>query len=163
MKKLTLIRHAKSGWRCGIRDFDRPLDHRGERDAPRMAAHLRQQGFSPDLILSSLATRAATTAEEIARGIGYDVDTIAWKDQVYDATVVDLLQLIRKCDAQYTPLTIIGHNPALSELANRLQPMPIDNMPTCSVVTIHFEAGAWHDIEHTLGNLAQFDTPKSIK
>ena len=74
MKQITLVRHAKSSWHRGLRDIDRPLNARGERDAPLMAMHLRKQGFSPDILISSPATRAATTAEEIARGIGYDTD-----------------------------------------------------------------------------------------
>ncbi len=165
MKRLTLIRHAKSHWGAGhsIRDIDRPLNHCGERDAPRMASHLREQGFAPDVVLCSPATRAATTAEEIARGIGYDVDAIVWKDQIYNAVHSELLKLITESDAQHMHIAIVGHNPALTDLANHLQPKPIDNMPTCSVATIQFDATQWLDIEQVQGDLVRFETPKTIK
>jgi phosphohistidine phosphatase len=165
MKQLTLIRHAKSSWASGhgTRDIDRPLNHRGERDAPRMATHLRQQGFLPDLMLSSPATRAATTAEEIARGIGYDVDNILWKDQIYAAMVSELLELITTVNAEISHVAMVGHNPAFTELANLLQPHPIDNIPTCGVVMIQFDVGDWSEIPQSLGNLLCFDTPKSLK
>lgn len=165
MKQLTLIRHAKSDWTTGhgIRDIDRPLNHRGERDAPRMATHLRQQGFLPELILSSPATRAATTAEEIARGVGYDIDRILWKDQIYAAVISELLALISAIDANCSHVAMVGHNPSFTELANRLQSHPIDNIPTCGVVGIQFDVNEWANIPDTRGSLLCFDTPKSLK
>ena len=165
MKQLTLIRHAKSSWTAShsMRDIDRPLNHRGERDAPRMAMYLRQQGFRPDLILSSPAARAATTAEEIARGIGYDVNNILWKDQIYAAEVSELLALIVAVDAGLSHVALVGHNPAVTELANLLLPHCIDNIPTCGVAMIQFDVNHWSSIPQSLGNLLSFDTPESLK
>ncbi len=165
MKQLTLIRHAKSSWTNthSTRDIDRPLNHRGERDAPRMATHLRQQGFLPELILSSPATRAATTAEEIARGIGYDIDGILWKDQIYAAVVSELMELISGIDAELSHVALVGHNPSFTELANQLQTQLIDNIPTCGVVTIEFAVDSWTDVPGSRGDLLCFHTPKSLK
>ena len=163
MKQLTLIRHAKSSWHGGCNDIDRPLDHRGERDAPRMAMHLRDQGFAPDIMISSPATRAATTAEEIARGIGYDTNQILWEDTIYDAETSDLMELISGIDPQVMNVAIVGHNPALTDLANRLQRTPIDNISTCSVITIALPIEDWSEVSETPGTLQRCDCPKTLK
>lgn len=162
MKQLTLIRHAKPRQTNGIPDIDRPLNHRGERDAPRMATHLQALGFAPGVILSSPATRAATTAETIARGIAYDVNAIIWKDQIYAATPNELRELIGTLDPDHTTAAIVGHNPSLTELANHLQRTHVANIPTCGVVTIQFDVNTWPDTLHTPGTLTQFDTPQAL-
>ncbi len=164
MKQLTLIRHAESAWGTrNIDDIDRPLNHRGERDAPRIARHIRESGFSPDLILSSPATRAATTAEEIARGVGYDLENIVWKDQIYAAMIEDLVQLIWELDNQHAHVALVGHNPAFTELANQLQDTPIGSMPTGGVVSISFDSDRWSDVPDRCGSLLTFDSPKTIR
>jgi phosphohistidine phosphatase len=163
MKRLTLIRHAKSNWGRGVRDIDRPLNPQGERDAPRMADHLRAQGFAPDAMYSSPATRAATTAEEIARGIGYDTDQICWEDTIYDADTADLLDLIARLDPKHMNVAIVGHNPALTDLANQLQHTHIDNVPACGVVSIDLPIEHWSQVPDNRGTLLRCESPKTLK
>ncbi|MBT3194203.1 MAG: histidine phosphatase family protein [Verrucomicrobia bacterium] len=164
MKQITLVRHAKSSWHRGLRDIDRPLNARGERDAPLMAMHLRKQGFSPDILISSPATRAATTAEEIARGIGYDTNQILWEDTIYEAASSNLIELITNLEPQHKNVAIVGHNPGMTELANQLQhTAPIDNIPTCGVVTIELPIEHWTEVPQTLGTLQRFEAPKTLK
>jgi len=164
MKQLALIRHANATHNGhGIRDFDRPLSYRGERDAPRMATHLQQQAFLPDLMLSSPATRAATTAETIARGIGYDTTRILWMDQLYAATRDELLAIIAAIDPKHECVAIVGHNPSLTDLVNHLQGEFVTNIPSGGVVTISLAIEHWSDIAEGTGTRVRLDAPGNLK
>lgn len=163
MKQISLIRHAESNnGRWDIPDIERPLNATGERNAPRMAAHLRKQGFCPDIMLSSTATRAAATAETIAQGIGYDVLNIRWEDAIYEAQPHTLMQLISEIPTQHTHVAIVGHNPAVSDLANQLQHEPIDNMPACCVISVDLPIEHWAEISVSTGTLRRHDTPETL-
>lgn len=99
MKTLLLIRHAKSSWDdTSLPDKDRPLNTRGERDAPKIGERLAQRDVKPDLIVSSPARRALATAEIIARKLGYRLKNIAVDDRLYAVAADDLLDVIHKLD-----------------------------------------------------------------
>ena len=119
MKRLYLIRHAKSSWRdAGLADFDRPLNKRGKHDVPRMGQRLKALGVLPDVIVSSPAKRAIRTARQIADEIGYDRKAIELNEILYGAVPEDTLAIVRATAAAYDSTMIFGHNPMMTELVS---------------------------------------------
>ncbi len=162
MKELIIVRHAKSNWKdSSLDDRDRPLNKRGERDAPEMGARLARRKHRPDLIVSSPAVRALETARIIARKLGYPRKEIAVMDRLYGAGIVELLDVIRNADESVTTLMLFGHNPGLTELANHLGPRSIPNLPTCGVLHLGFNTDAWSTVGYARGDELLFDFPKS--
>jgi phosphohistidine phosphatase len=162
MKTLTLIRHAKSSWKnAHLLDIDRPLNKRGKRDSPMMGQRLAERGSSPDLIVSSPATRAMVTAETIAREIDYPVDDIVVNERIYMADVDDLLAVIWSLDDTLDHVMFFGHNPGLTDLVNTLSPyQTIDNIPTCGVIELDFETDTWASVADIVPTRMDFDYPK---
>ena len=161
MKTLYLVRHAKSSWdERDISDHDRKLNARGKRDAPKMGELLYSNDCHPDIIYSSSAKRALTTAKIIAEKIAYPVDNIVVSKNVYDATTNDLVNLINKIDDKYESVMLFGHNPGFTVLANLLADKYIDNMPTCAVAVIELNVEAWKEVESNCGKLIAFEYPK---
>ena len=164
MKILTLVRHAKSSWKDpGLADFDRPLNKRGKNDAPMMGQRLIEYKVSPDLIITSPANRALTTAKVIAQEIGYPNKKLVIDKQVYLATTYGLLEAVKKVDNAHREVLLVGHNPDLTELANVLTGEVIDNIPTCGVVRMKFDISAWKDLGKQQGELVLFDYPKKYQ
>ncbi|MCS6849526.1 MAG: histidine phosphatase family protein [Anaerolineae bacterium] len=160
MKKLILVRHAKSSWDDpSLPDHDRPLNDRGKRDAPKMGERLAKRGVVPDLILSSSAVRALTTAQIIAEKIGYDRKAIVVDRRIYGAQVSSLLYLIQELDDKYDKVMLFGHNPELAELAHRFSD-DIEDMPTCAVVELTFDVKRWVDVVDSQPVEVRFDSPK---
>lgn len=162
MKELILIRHAKSSWDNPLdADHDRPLNERGLRDAPRMAAWLHREVSAPDMILSSTAVRAATTAEYFINEYGTDPHNVVYTHDLYHATVESLLDLL----AWIVPTTaqrvlVVGHNPTVSYLIGHLLGTSVD-VPTCAVTVIRFpNAENWKQLFD--GELVLFQTPKQL-
>jgi len=146
MKMLFLVRHAKSSWDdTALPDKDRPLDDRGKRDAPKMGKRLAKRDVKPDLILSSPAMRALTTAEIIAKKLDYKLKDIVVDDRLYGGEVEDLLNVIHKLGDKPERVMLFGHNPELTELAHRLS-SEITHMPTCAVAEFTFETKLWSNI-----------------
>ena len=160
-KVLYLVRHAKSSWKdVSVRDFDRPLNSRGEADAPFMGAKLKEKGILPDLIISSPALRAITTANILAEQMGLPVSQIRTEPRVYEALSSELLELVQECDPQLGSICLVGHNPAMTGFANQLSNAGIDNMPTCSICCIEFSLADWSQVSQDRGKLVFFDYPK---
>ncbi|MDD5247559.1 MAG: histidine phosphatase family protein [Rhodocyclaceae bacterium] len=161
MKTLFLVRHAKSSWDdAALPDKERPLADRGRRDAPRMGKRLAQFSEKPDLILSSPALRALSTAEIMARELDYKNKDVVIDNRLYDATPEGLLQVIGELDDKFRRVMLIGHNPALVDLARRLSG-EIDEMPTCAVATFVFEAKSWSGIVTAKLSMVALDYPKN--
>ena len=146
MKTLFLIRHAKSSWAdTALPDKDRPLAKRGRRDAPNMGKRLAKREVKPDLILSSPARRALTTAEIIANKLDYKLKDIMVDDRLYASAVHGLLDVIHKLGGKLERVMLFGHNPELTELAHRLA-SEITHMPTCAVAEFTFNTKSWSNI-----------------
>jgi len=144
MKRLTLVRHAKSSWKdAALADLDRPLNGRGKRDAPRMGAHLATQGFRPDIILSSPARRARKTAQLLAAAIPGAAGRILFDPALYEASAAELLERVRALDQAWQHVMLIGHNPGLTDFANLLTAVGIDNLPTCGVLALDLAIDSW--------------------
>lgn len=163
MKQLILIRHAKSSWDDPrLTDFERPLNKRGQHDAPRMGKKLAKQGFRLDRLLVSPATRTITTAQMICKGADIKLERIEEIPAIYEASVETLLQLIRGLDEHHRSVALVGHNPGLTMLANRLGDQHIDNIPTCGVVRLQIP-DAWEITGSTTLHVDAFLYPKRFK
>ncbi len=161
MKTLYLVRHAKSSWDYPeLADIDRPLNSRGERNAPEMGKRLRSKGIKPDLLLSSPANRALTTAHEIARAIGYPIEAVQSSRDIYHAGEAELLRIVQKQDDALSSLMVFGHNPGFTWFANSLAGENMLNIPTAGIVAIKFDCASWRDVKYQFGRLDFFDFPK---
>lgn len=161
MIRLTLIRHAKSDWSDpALRDFDRPLNHRGRKNAPEMGRRLARRGFMPDLILSSPARRALSTARSIAEEIGYPGERIQNDERIYEADVETLMDIIHGLNDTVRHAALVGHNPGLTELAHHLTGDGPGNIPTCGVFHIHFDLDDWQAVWSGSGQSGFYDYPK---
>jgi phosphohistidine phosphatase len=146
MKTLFLIRHAKSSWAdTTLADQDRPLNDRGRRDAPRMGKRLAKMGVKPDLVVSSKAVRAITTAKIIAKKLHYRLKNIVVEDRLYPGAVRDLLKLVHELPGKRGVVMIVGHDPGLTQLARRFSG-EVTEMPTCTVAQFTFNAKSWREL-----------------
>lgn len=161
MKKIYLIRHAKSSWKnSGLKDIDRPLNKRGKRDAPFMGKRLYKYKVHPDLIISSPAKRAFKTAKAIAEQTDYPVHKIIRSDILYLASIKEFMKTITNIKDNISSVFIISHNPGITDLAEYLSGKFIDNIPTCGVYCIEFESESWTNIKENSGKKVFFDYPK---
>lgn len=161
MKKLYLARHAKSSWKHQeLDDFDRPLNNRGKRDAPFIGQKLKEKNILPDLIISSPAKRAITTAKELADQIGYPKKNIVEDENIYEAGGGELLTIIQNVDDKYNSVMLVGHNPGFTSVHNYIADQYIDNIPTCSIAFIDLDLDSWKKVEPNTGILVDFEYPK---
>lgn len=161
MKRLTLLRHAKSGHKDGsVPDFDRPLSRRGKEDAPEMGRRLAARGDPPDAVVTSPAKRARKTAEKVARALGFPEDAIREDSRIYDAGVGTLVEVLRDLDDTWGHVLLVGHNPGFTELANLLGGLAIENVPTCGVVCLDLAEATWRRVAEGAGTLVFRDSPK---
>jgi phosphohistidine phosphatase len=162
-KTLYLIRHAKSSWdHASLRDHDRPLNDRGLHDAAMMGKRFAQQGVTPELIISSSATRARMTAQMIAHEIGYAQDAIIIEPAIYGAARDRLLEIIHDLDDAHSTIILIGHNPDITETVNWLSNAHIDNISTCGVSTLATNSDHWSSFTKGAVKLLSYDYPKRL-
>ena len=158
-KTLYIARHAKSSWNdMTLSDFERPLNTRGERDAPFMASLLKEKGIAPQLILASPAVRAKATANYYHKTLGGE---LYFKDAIYESTAMSLFYLIDEAFEKYDEVMLVGHNPGLSELNEILSDKSIYNIPTCGVVGIAFASKS--DFNAHQGRELFFEYPKKYQ
>jgi phosphohistidine phosphatase len=164
MKQLFLIRHAKSEWDfAGITDFDRPLSTRGHHDAPKMAQLFSSLFPKIDLILSSSAQRAFSTAQYFAKELHIDVDTIVQKNSLYHASQKTISDYIKKIDDKNSIVCIFGHNPGLSDLVSSfLKEYLFAEVPTCGIVKLTLYGEHWKDFSTNNVTLEKYWFPKEI-
>lgn len=160
-KELFLIRHAKSSWANPMQsDFDRPLNERGEQDAPMMGKRLKEKNIYPDLIIASAAKRTRQTAKRIAKAVGYDKEKIDLQERIYQCESEMYHKVISGIDNNITTAFVIGHNPGITGFVNSLSDLfVIDNMPTCGIVGARFD-GEWSDFSLAKKEIFLFDYPK---
>lgn len=164
MKVLTLVRHAKSSWsESGLSDRERPLNARGERDAPIMGKRIAEHGIRPSLILTSPAVRARTTAKIIARKLNYPLEFLQSENDLYLASVDDMLDTLVMQDKSFNSLMIVAHNPGLTDFANYLVPGLTNNLPTAGVVSVELDKENWSLYEQPKARLLTYDYPKRVR
>lgn len=161
MKRLFLIRHAKSSWdHPGLDDIERPLNKRGKRDAPLMGARLKEYGAQPDLIYASPARRARKTAKYIAGCLGYPLERIEQHAGIYTSEMNRLLVLVQETATEVNDLFLVGHNYVLTDFAEYLTGEALGNIPTCGIVGMVFDIDSWQSVAGGRGKMLFFDYPK---
>jgi phosphohistidine phosphatase len=162
MKTLVIIRHAKSSWDYPtLSDFERPLNDRGLRDAPRMGKRLDEKEIIPDLMLSSPAKRALTTCHYFADALQCPSTCIRTESSLYHASEETILKIIKSLENTSDIIFLFGHNPGLTDFVNKISNSHIQNIPTCGMAGISFNALRWREITWGSGELIFFDFPKN--
>jgi phosphohistidine phosphatase len=165
MRELFLIRHAKSDWGTEfLKDVDRPLNERGYSDAYFMSKWFLKNKKTPDLILSSTATRALNTGLIFARALEFDMKNFLLEEKIYESSVATLLSVLREQADNAQSLMVFCHNPCITEICNRLNDdVFIDNVPTCGIVNLNFEIDNWRDLGDKKGHMGFFQFPKDFR
>lgn len=160
MKKIILIRHAKSAWdNPWLSDHDRPLTDRGKRDAPMMAKRLKKRGIKPDIILSSTAKRAAETALITAQELEFPVQEISWENNLYHSSPSTILKYIHLQKDSKNAMLIFGHNPGLNDLIEYLGGN-LDNLPTSGQFGFTLKSEHWNELSPKTAQVWFVDYPK---
>jgi phosphohistidine phosphatase len=145
MKTLLVLRHAKSSRNDpGLADHERPLNTRGRRDGPRIGELVREEGLVPDVIISSDAVRARLTAEAVGAAAGFTGE-IVLDERLYLAGPTDIVAVLQTAHANTETVMIVGHNPGLEELVERLTGEPQD-LPTAALAQIVLPIDRWRDL-----------------
>jgi phosphohistidine phosphatase len=162
LKTLILIRHAKSSWDDPtLPDFDRPLNDRGKKDAPKMAKRLADKKINIDAFTSSPAKRAKKTAELFIKEFDRDENEIILFPSLYHADVNDFFEAISVVDDKFKSIAVFSHNPGITSFANKLvEKAQLDNMPTCSVFAVKADIKNWSKFKDAEKEFWFFDYPK---
>jgi phosphohistidine phosphatase len=168
MKRLYLLRHAKSSWKdTSLPDHDRPLAGRGRRAAEAIARHLREQDLEPQLVLCSTARRARETLERIQPALG--TATVELEPDLYAASADALLQRLRRVPDPVASVMLIGHNPGLQDLALDLARSPgtvtelATKFPTAALATLEVPVSNWHELDHETAEIVAFVRPRDLE
>lgn len=163
MKELYVVRHAKSSWDDPyLKDFDRPLNKRGKRNVPAMGKRLAAFNLQTDLLISSPANRALTTAKGIAKSLDYEKNRIQKEMDLYHASTNTIRAVIAQVPEEINSLMIFGHNPGLTSFINSMSDYYLDNLPTCAICGIRFQADSWARAMDQRGEKFYYDFPKSV-
>lgn len=160
MKTLLILRHAKSSWKQPeLTDHERPLTKRGQRAAIGVGKLLREEDLQPDLILSSTAVRARTTAEAVIEESGYEGE-IELRREFYPGEPEDYLATLRGLSDEYQRVMVVGHNPGLEELLDQLTgEMP--GLTTAALAQVALPIQSWRELgEQTQGQLVNLWKPR---
>jgi len=171
MRRLLLLRHAKSSWsEPGASDHDRPLNRRGQEAAPRVGAYLARHGLIPDRVLCSTAKRARETWDLVAAE-ARAAPAPTFTERLYDASSRALLEVFRHADPGAKSLLVVGHNPGLQEAATALiaagdledRERLREKLPTGGLVVIDFAIEDWSKLHHRSGRLERFVVPRMLE
>jgi phosphohistidine phosphatase len=160
MKTVYLIRHAKSDWSGPHEDQDRPLNDRGKRDAPMMANRLLERKAKVDRFVSSPAKRAFSTAWAFASTYERKKSDIIETPELYLHSPDTFFSVIEKFDDKDKFVAIFSHNSGITEFANSLQLVKLDNMPTCSIFAFRVKSDHWESFRTAEKEFIFFDYPK---
>ena len=160
MKTLFLLRHAKSSWdHPNLTDAQRPLNKRGQRDAPMIASRMAEKWPSPEQVICSTALRAQETAA-VMKKYWWKKTPVQSESSLYDDSVAGSLKIIHDANPTAQSLALVFHNPTITFLANSLGSLDIDNIPTCGIVILRSETKEWEEISAGCCELIDFDFPK---
>jgi phosphohistidine phosphatase len=162
VKTLILVRHAKSDWgNPGLDDFDRPLNERGKKDAPAMAQRLLDKKIKIDAFIASPAKRATKTAKFFAEAFKRKKEDIVFKEKLYLAEPATFFSVIANADDKFESIAIFSHNYGITDFANMLTDVRIDNIPTCGVFALKANCSSWADFKEAKKEFWFFDYPKA--
>jgi phosphohistidine phosphatase len=149
MKTLYVIRHAKSSWADPLAsDFERGLNDRGKRDAPKMGRRLKEKEINPDTIISSPAKRALSTAKRVAEVLKFPKAGIKTDSKLYHADEDTMLSVVQDIKDNQNIVMMFGHNPGLTDFVNSIasEDPYIDNVPTCGIIALSLPVDSWKDV-----------------
>ncbi|MBV5304084.1 MAG: histidine phosphatase family protein [Chlorobium sp.] len=159
MKTLYLVRHAKAG-SSHSGDFDRMLNETGRKAAHVMGELLDEKGVVPDYVLASPANRALTTAEIFCEILGYPVERIEQRMEIYEGGARRLLSILQQVGDSYNTVLMFGHNPTMTLLVDLLAGCAHEGMATCGVVRLECESDSWGNLRAGSCKLVWYDYPK---
>jgi len=160
MKRLYVVRHAKSSWAdMTMKDIDRPLNERGNRDAPIMASYLKRNGYVPDRMIASEAKRAQETAAYFAEEMNMKLTV---EKTLYHAPEDTYFEVCYGLEESVNSVMLFGHNPGITYLANSISKDYIDNVATTGVLIIDSSADSWAEISMDNCNLKLYTSPKKL-
>jgi phosphohistidine phosphatase len=161
MKRLYVLRHAKSSWNdASLADYDRPLNERGLETAPFMGRLMRERNYVADTVIASPAKRARKTAKLASEAAGIK-SPILFDERIYEASPQTLVKVLSEIDGEINSAMVVGHNPGLEGLI-RFLTGEIAAMPTAAVAVIDLDVGKWIDIDHRSGKLLEVLRPKEV-
>ena len=162
MKTLIIIRHSKSSWKDhSLSDFDRPLNKRGKKDAKKMSSELSEKIKKVDLLLSSSSKRTTQTSNYFLDSI--DVRSNIFSENLYHSSSDLIFDFVLKINNKYNKTIIVGHNPGLTNIVNKLTNLKLDNLPTSGIVIIVFDVDNWKKINYKSGLVEWIKFPKDLK
>lgn len=171
MKKLTLLRHAKSGWDDPVaRDFDRPLNQRGEKACRAIGTWMRREGLNFDHIIASPAVRVIDTLDHVVATYGKLIEP-TWERRIYLASSATLMDVLREIEGDFERVLMVGHNPGLEDLildivpdekGDDLRDAVYEKFPTAAVAEMELDIAAWADIDRRCGKLTRFIRPRDL-
>ncbi len=168
MKRLAILRHAKSDWGdAKLDDFDRPLNDRGWKAARRMGRELRDRGIEFDLVIASPAARVRETLDGLTEKLKPNVE-IRFEPRMYLASGEALLEILRELPEKLQAPLLVGHNPGLQQLVLDLARAGGDRnevahkFPTAAFVRIELPAERWPDVVHGSGRIAALILPREL-
>ncbi len=158
---LFVIRHAKSNQRFLGSDFERPLHAKGHESAPLMAGILKEKEIVPDVLISSPALRAKTTAEYFAKAYNISEKEILYKSSLYHAQMYTFYEAIAETPDVYNKVFVFSHNPGITDFVNSLSQAKINDMPTCAIFGVLLNIDNWAQLAPNTGEFQFFDYPKN--
>jgi phosphohistidine phosphatase len=162
LKTLIIIRHSKSSWKDhSLSDFDRPLNKRGKKDAKKMSFELSEKIRKVDLLLSSSSKRTTQTSNYFLDSI--DVRSNIFSENLYHSSSDLIFDFVLKINNKYNKTIIVGHNPGLTNIVNKLTNLKLDNLPTSGIVIIVFDVDNWKKINYKSGLVEWIKFPKDLK
>lgn len=158
------MRHAKSSWdHDSLRDFDRPLNKRGKRDAPRMGRYLSELNLVPDQIVSSPANRAQSTIKLVSGEMGFEAESIVWNEDLYFRGGRAYLDVIRSMDIKSQIVMTVGHYPMVEEIVSILTgDLSVKHFATATIACLETKVKNWNDIEEGGCDLLWIVKPKEL-
>lgn len=166
MKKLYLLRHAKSSWEYpALSDLKRPLNQRGNRDAPKIGKWLKASKIQlPDLVICSPSSRTLETISKLGHAWGLEREDFKTDPELYHASTATLWQMLHKSPNQANTLMLLGHNPGFTEFANQICPAQnLNNIPTCAIFAVGFHCHQWAETSTKNAEFLFFQSPKMLK
>lgn len=171
MKKLTLLRHAKSGWDDKVtRDFDRPLNDKGKRASAAIGHFLAEHEIKFDLILASPAVRVIDTLEHVEEACGASWEP-EWDRRIYLASSATLIDVLRGADPDADHILMVGHNPGLEDLIFDLVPddgssaardLVEEKFPTAALAEMTLDIKKWDQLNESCASLDRFTRPRDL-
>lgn len=168
---LTLLRHAKSGWNDPVaRDFDRPLNERGDRAAVLIGQWIKRNDLQFDHVLASPAVRVIDTIDQVVKGLGTRIDA-QWDRRIYLASSATLMDVLRDEGEQHKSVLMIGHNPGLEDLvfdivpddgSSPLRDVIYEKYPTAALTRMELAIDKWADLDRNCGKVTHFIRPRDL-